>query len=294
MIDCEKAVITKRLHWAALALSAGCLFPSLDGLTGDAGDAAVDVETEAPPQDAADENAFDASDASDASVDGGGETGPFCAALDASNVLICDDFDDSDASTFAKWASSTGTVVRDPSAWRSPPFCLLTSVAAADAGSPVAHLRQTFVQGVDHLTQTFDARVDQKNTSSSNVYFNLLTVISAGISVQYRFAMSSTAFSFEAHIPNGQDAATQNQDYALVPWSLGVWHHVVLDVSVSAVPATVTVTIDGIVVVGPDASAPFAVYGSGQSIDFQAGIYYASTPESGWALRFDDVLLQAQ
>ena len=36
------------------------------------------------------------------------------------------------------------------------------------------------------------------------------------------------------------------------------------------------------------------MFGAGQSIDVQAGIYYATTPETGWAAHVDNVALQVQ
>jgi hypothetical protein len=277
-----------------LVLLAGCLFPSLADLSGDAGSDAGDATSDVASNDAT----TDASDASDATaLDAPVDTGPFCASLDAANVVICDDFDDTDASTFAKWTGGTGSLARDTDASVSPPFALLASTPALLDGAtpnPQARVHRVFVQTVKHVTHTFDARIDQYDTLGQAVYMDMLIVTSGGIDVEYRLQATSTTLAYEAHIPSGQDAAVVSNTFALTPWTAGAWHHVVVDITTSAVPATLTVTIDGATVVGPNAAASVATFGTGQALEVQAGIYYASNPQTGWATHVDNVLVQAQ
>jgi hypothetical protein len=279
-----------RSRWAVLALTSSCLFPDLSGLESDA---SVDSSSDAPPSDAS----VDATDASDASSDGDGGPTAFCANVDASHVVLCDDFDDSDASTFSNWTGTAGSCARDHDAAVTAPFSLIaTAPPSLDASAPVvqARIRRTFTQAVTHVTHTFDARIDQSDTGGNQALLNMLTVTSGGIDVQYRLLATSQALSYEVHIPNGQDAASASSEFALTPWTLGSWHRVVADITTSSVPSTLTVWVDGVVVVGPNAAATVATFGAGQSIEIQAGIYYADTPENGWVVHVDDVLLQLQ
>lgn len=275
---------SSRSH-ALLALAAalcGCsLLVSLDSLRSSDG-GGPDAEADAPV------------DANDAGADSSAPSA-FCANVDAANVVLCEDFDETDAATFAGW-SAVGTVARDDVAWTSPPFSLTTSTPQqldAAASAPAAHIRRTFAQPVSTVRASFAARIDQFDTLSSAAYLNQVTITSGGIDVQYRVVAYASQLNFQAHIPSGQDAATQSANFPLTMWTKGTWHHVVVDIDVAATPAALTVTVDGLVAV-PDAGVAFAAFGAGQSMDVQAGIYYASTPENGWSVRVDDVLVQAK
>ena len=280
--------------WPIVVVGAsGCLFPSLSDLDDGLLDATSDVASEVAPVDVQTNDVVDASsDTGDAAV----ESGPFCES-GAANVLLCDDFDDSDASTFGKWTSSVGALVRDPGAFTTAPFSLMATTPAqldAAAPNPSSRLRRTFVQPLNHVTHTFDVRVDTYDTIGNKAFLNMLVITSGGIDVQYRISATATTLLYEVHIPTGQDAASTSTQFSLTPWTPGVWHRVVADITLTSVPAKLTVTVDGNVAVGPNAPASVAAFGAGQSMDVQAGVYYATTPETGWAVHTDNILLQAQ
>jgi len=282
-----------RARWVALCalLGGGCLFPSLSSLTDGGTDATSDVLTsdiaspETGPTDAS------------ADADANAPPGPFCIGQDSGTMLFCDDFDDTDAATFAKWTSTSSGVTRDPDASTSLPFSLLAVTPPsldASAPNPSARLRKVFTKSLTHVTYTFDARIDQLDSLGSKAFLNMVTITSGGIDVQYRFAVTATALTYDVHIPSGQDVASLTTSFLLMPWSAGAWHHVVIDIFASTSPATITVAIDGTPAVGPNAPAAVATFGTGQSMEVQAGFYYANTPESGWAAHVDNVLVQSQ
>ena len=279
-----------RARWLALCalLGGGCLFPSLSDLT-DGGADASDVQTTSDIA-APETGPSDASDGGDAAPI------PFCLGQDDA-ALLCDDFDDTDAATFANWMGVAGIVVRDSDASTSAPFSMLATTPQsldASAQNPQARIRRSFTKSLARVTYTFDARIDQFDTLGNRALLNMVTITSGGIDVQYRLSITAAALSYEVHIPAGQDAASTSSLFSVTPWTAGSWHHVVADITTSTVPATVTVTIDGATAVGPNAAASVATFGTGQSVEIQAGIYYATVPETGWAARVDNVLVQAQ
>ncbi len=272
-----------RLWWRVLALCAcgGCLFPldTLQGGSADSGDAdASDART----------------DAGDASTDSA--ITPFCANVDATAVLFCDDFDDTDASTFPSWNSASGIVTRDPSGWTSPPFSFLgtTVPTGSSANSQSANIKRTYARSVSRAIYAFDVRVDRFDTTNGNAQVNQLSIFSAGVKVEYRLTLSAMTTEFAVHIPPSADAGAQTVSFSLSPWLANRWYHVVFDINAATVPAAVTVAIDGNAVVGPSAAIAIATYGIGSSIEAQAGIYFSGNPQTGWALRIDNALVRVQ
>lgn len=272
------------------ALSSCALFPSLSELTGDGGvDAAFDgASSEAAADGASDIETLDASDASaDAIVDA-----PFsCAQTDAT---FCDDFDDTNANVFPKWSSMSvdplGAIARTSLYVASAPNALLTTVASNDGGvAQSAYLAKSFSTIFNTVHYAYKLRVETFGTHNA-VVGQVNVHDAAGDFTEFRLRIGTATQELDVGAyPKEGGAST----YTLVPLTTpivaGVWYAVVMDIDLTKVPATLTLTIDGKNQVGPQAPIPVATFGPG-TITLQAGYYYTEGPSTPWATRFDDVL----
>lgn len=140
------AVVSSGLAWLA-----GCsVLVSVDDLRAvDASlDATADAVDELSPADATVLDAGDAGDAGDAeALDGGASDASFCPTAADGGTVFCDDFDESDASTFPEWSgvvASGGGAVSRVASDASAPFCVELAMGAGDAG-PQSELYEVFV-----------------------------------------------------------------------------------------------------------------------------------------------------
>lgn len=263
-------------------MQACSLLTSLDDLHGDA----------AAPVDAT---------SSDVAVDaGGGDVAdvvapdvslPFCPTLDASNVLFCEDFDQTDAAFFPNWTPFGVTPQRDGVSFSSAPFALLATAPASDSGATQqSYIQRTYNTSPSHVVFSFDALVATADTLGNYAYVNQLSIYTdAGEHTEYRVEASQTKTQFVVSVTPGTAVSTFTLPNA---WLGGGWHHVVMDLEVAAIPATATITIDGTVQLA-DASAPAATFGAGGKMIIKAGIASTSpTPETGWAIDIDNVVVQ--
>lgn len=269
------------------ATAAACLFPSLDGLSGDAGtidaaDVALDTKS--------DISVPDASDASDASTIVDAPAGFSCAQVDAK---FCDDFDDDDAQTFSHWSSTSahnGTFARVDSD-ASPPFDVRYDIYAWDGGAPYALFHRGFVDPLtSSATLSFDLRVDQYSPGV-NDYFNTgdlqLTPSSNGTNLVFgiqKAVLQETVATDAGGFTYPQHPLTQ-----LV--QAGKWTHV--DVAWTFAPgsSTVQVSLDKQVVLAPTQLDPRQTY----SIPLLTmGATYAPSGAGHAAFEIDNVVFHFQ
>jgi len=210
----------RRIAAACVWLGA-CLFPSLDGLSGNDGgdDATTDVTADVSADGAADVGA-------DAIVDV--VPVPFsCAQVDA---RFCDDFDDEDAGPFAHWTSSYSGggayFARAPSDASAPTASQFESFGWKDSSaSPYAILEKDFVAPLTTSAKlSFDLRVDQWPASAS-AYFNTGDLAFGANGGGTNLVLRQNASALQETIPT--DAGTQYPSHTLTMNPLlGVWLHV--------------------------------------------------------------------
>jgi hypothetical protein len=274
----------------AASVVACALFPSLDGLSGDAGVDDVVTKNDASgdaPADAPTDSKFDAADtATDAGLSFS------CASVDAA---FCDDFDDSDASTFTKWSKENafggGTVTRIASD-ASPPFAAEFSVPASDGGTIQANIQHSFISGPKTFARyAFDLRVAQYPTTGS---FNITPVALSGSSttgaVDAIALKASTPPNFVEQLQTDGGGSTIPHALVIKPVQ-GQWTHVRIEWTIAAT-ITVHVYFGAMDVSGAVVLDPSSAFTSTPSIT--AGISFEATSSNGAIIDVDNVTFEMQ
>lgn len=269
-----------------IAVGSGCLFPALDGLSGN--DAAVDAPFDATQADTSTDGTVDAGDAA-------ADVSPqrFCATLDG--ATFCDDFDDLDAAAFSKWAfveSSEGGTLGLVDAALSPPYALgITLDPSTGTGQPVENLQANFAT-LGHAHMVYDIAFDVLDTTTSSRLELCMFSVSVGSSIlNVRLVASSGGLTTTAAVYAPDGAVSYPSLGNTATPSTGVWHHVDMSLDLTQTPATVSASIDGLPYAG-DAGIPGATFGPGP-LSLVAGVYYGTQPTTGWKLRIDNVAMWA-
>lgn len=270
--------------------AAACLFPALDGLSGDAGagdagasdagDASLDAPNDMNTADAADAPIVDAKPSFS------------CASVDAK---LCDDFDDSDAQTFTHWSSLfvfNGTVVRAASD-ASPPFDVrFDAYQWSDGGaSSYALLHRGFVDSLTKsATLSFDIRVDQYPSSNAD-YFNTADLAFSGQATGTNLFLGVSKAGLQETVKTDAGAFTYPQHPLTKGLQVGVWTHVDIQWSLSSNANTVQVSFDKQIVLPATTLDSRQTYGIPL---LTMGVTYVSAPADHAAFELDDVVLDFQ
>jgi hypothetical protein len=268
--------IGKPLACAAIAAIAGCLFPSLDALSGG--------------PDASSEGGSDVG-APDVVTDGGAVA--FCASVDAT---FCEDFDDSNLTTFAKWDSTEilegGSLTR-VDAGLSPPNAVAITYDPTSASGQLPEELSIDVKGTTgHIHLVYDLIIDELDTTSgSRLTIAELEITSNGNLLGIREEIEPSGIAcFGAVYPNdgGSTFPLISPRLAL---GANVWHHVDVVVDLTKSPAQGGFAFDGTQQVS-NVDIVGATFGPG-ALTIVGGVYYATQPTSGWKLRIDNIAVWA-
>jgi len=272
------------------SVAACALFPSLDGLSGDggtSGDAGIDVTTNDAMADAPADSMFDAAETT--TTDAGASFS--CANSDAA---FCDDFDDSDASTFAKWPKTItfggGTVTRIASD-ASSPFAVEFNVPGSDGGVVQANLQHAFISGPTTFARyAFDLRVVKYPTVGS---FNIAPVALTGSTttgaVDAIALKATTAPNFVEQIETDAGSSTVPHALSLKPVQ-GAWTHVRIEWTIAGSTITAhvyfgTTDVSGAVVLDP--SSAFT-----STPEITAGVSFEAASTNGAVIDVDNVTFE--
>jgi hypothetical protein len=268
---------------------AACLFPALDGLTGE--DASIDASVDATSVDGGDASTSDAkSDGAlgDAKADGDAGGGTFCATQDAT---FCADFDESSdvTSGFSSlYLTDGGVVGLDDATASSPPDSLLAGnlVLGSGGSSHACVVTNTTVTPTTSLVLDMDMRVDQ--LASQGTYIEAFAIVfesATQSSIQFNLKSAS------AEVGEEMDALDGGKTYISHPFpgpmAMDVWTHVNITLAVQA-PRTITVTVGTTVVVDHSTMNAAFVFGP---TDLYAGNAYAPGPSDGARVHYDNLVL---
>jgi hypothetical protein len=275
---------------ALFAFTAACsLLTTVDDLGGHDGGGSVDggdVDTvkDVGPIDVV---SIDAGDGGDASA------GPFCATLDASNVLFCDDFDEADGAFFPNWASNGVAPTRDTQHVRSAPYAVRVSLPPVDGGGGSSgYILRNIAATNTHVVVSYDAYVGLLDATNQPIKINQLYAISTSPAfTNYLVSISQTATRFVVSASPDGGGAVQSTYAFSSTWPAGTWHHVVMDLQLALNPVVATVTVDGKVEVA-NVAAPVATLGPPTSVQLRAGIFSILNATSTVEANVDNVVVQ--
>jgi hypothetical protein len=266
-----------------VACAAACtLITPFDDLQHDSGvdsPAVMDAQADAPA---------DAADASiDVSIDAGLDAvvTPFCSMQDAQ---FCDDFDDSDASSFPKWSSVSlargGTINRSASD-ASVPLGIAVKVPSWDGGSPSAYLSRVFLQPpAKYVHYAFALRVDHFPSGTS---INT-TAIRLGSGDDVHLSIGMNGSLLEESVPT--DAGSIFPTHTLTTnLSTGKWARVEIDLAIGS-PIQAKVRFDGMLVLQTALDSRHIV----STLGVWNGITYEGSVGDGSWVTMDDVVVDYQ
>jgi hypothetical protein len=248
------------------ALAACALFPALDGYRGDGG--AADATS-------------DAQQGSDA-----GNEASTCATIDASGVILCDDFDESTAITAPRHKSEVGgTVVIDGKQFSSPPNAahILGSV---DGGSVDLFLRESPAPPVTTVSVSFRFMIANWKLSSYHrtAEFN----INGGNTLKLNIAVGSLVLT-------EMDAkyAEFNHPFHSIDATDGKWHSATLRADLTKTPVAVSLKFDNVIM---DAANTLIMTSSWQSgpVNIHLGPSASSAGSPPVEIFYDDVIVSTQ
>jgi len=249
---------------------AACLFPALDSLDSNAGDASPDV---------VDAGAQDASDASDA-----GASSP-CA--DASHFL-CDDFDEPDV--FAPWttlyvSSDTTTPALDTDCV-SHPYSLACATSASASFDSYARLMKTLPDTTSTAHLEFDVKLGaiSCDAGGGDSFFEIFKFGSGNETAGVELKADDVGWFLNADVSDGGAIMT----YLSSAPAYGTWHHVLADVTFST-SGTVSVSVDGV----SSAQIALDLTFAQQNTGFLLGLYTSGSCPATVA-RFDNAALDVQ
>ncbi len=267
-----------------MAWAAGCLFPSLGDLSGDA---SPDGNfSDVVSNDASDASTTtDASDAADAKID----TGPWCNT-NTPDGGVCFDYDEPDASGVnvnqnqctdtPPCTNSFGIAPdTDPS---SPPNALVLVIPAIHQYPSYAELQDhyTWTKPFQTATIAFDMRIETSNASGELGAMEWGTVI-------YGFGLNGTAMTVQTS-DYAPDSGAPNPTYNVqaAPIDFTKWHRFVLTVSSSQ--KTVVMTLDGATAIS-DTTRNEPLSGG---LTFEWGVgYFSGQTTTPTKFHFDNVVL---
>jgi hypothetical protein len=271
---------------------AGCLFPSLDDLSGSDVYEGPDVIDVAFPKDGgADANPSDVAttDAGDAAQ------GRFCdGVIDAT---FCEDFDEPDADYQSRWNSvdlgGGNTLVLVSDASTSAPNALFAQIPTNNTGGASVWLN--LPSSATQYDYAFTVRLTAPYDAGSGLaLFNQIEVDSFDASAaytEYRFSQESSGTHYHTHVYYA-DGGNIVSDLPLgVNFVPGQWYHVDVQLAVSPAPAKVAVYVDGTLELS--ATIPAATNGAGPS-EFLAGLAHTYTPTGTVAIEVDDVVMRVK
>ena len=265
---------------------AACLFPSVDGLSGQDGAA------EASATDAGDAGSNDATsdakstDATDATTDA--SSARFCTTQDAT---FCADFDESaDVVTgfTSLFLTDGGLVAVDDAASSSAPNSLLTGnlVLAINDSSHGCVVAKTSITPSSSLVLDMDMRID--TLASQGTYIEAFAIVlesATQSSIQLNLETASTVVGEEIDTLDAGKLFIAHTFPA--PITMSTWSHVNITLVLQA-PRTITVTVDTTVVVDHASMNSAFVVGP---TDVYAGNAYSPGPSDGARIHYDNIVL---
>jgi hypothetical protein len=210
------------------------------------------------------------------------------------DAAFCDDFDDTDASTFSKWSKTNaiggGTVIRVASD-ASSPFAARFDVPGTDGGSVQANIQRSFVSGPATFARyAFDLRVVQYPTAGS---FNIAPVALTGSSntgaVDAIAVKAASPPNFVEQLQADAGGSTVPHTLAIKPVQ-GQWTHVRIEWTIAGSTITVHVYFDANDVSGAVVLDPSSAFTSTPQIS--AGISFEASASNGAIIDVDNVTFE--
>jgi hypothetical protein len=262
------------------AAAVGCsLVIPLDDLRGDASLADVANDTIVPP------------DAADAGNDGSSTA---CPTIDGAAVF-CDNFDDSDGSTFTHWSAtytSTAATVARVGSDASAPFAVrFATLPNPDGGSPQSELQRVFLTApTSKITYGFSVRIGQY---LGGVHIQPVTLHKGDplSSIDY-LSISASSTTFSEQVYNDAGTATYANHALTDSLVSGDWVRVVMQWTIGDGGVTALVTFNGSPVTAPIPLDPRVVIGS---LQIAAGISsVVGYADAGAQIDVDDVVVTVE
>jgi len=251
---------------------AGCLFPSLSDLSGDA----------STGNDASDVAVVDSPTAPDA--------GSFCDGVDAT---FCEDFDEPDGGYLDRWSPSIGdgnTVTTQTALVTSAPNALVVEVPSGNTGG--ASLWKDLPPNATEYDYSFSIRFEPYDAGSGYVLWGQIEVDNTNNAFsEYRFSTYNGGTKFEAHVYYPDGGNTIAGTPLSTTFAAGQWYRVDEILTVSPPPAKVQIMINSIQVL--QTTITQATDGVGTA-EFLAGIYHTSGVTGTWRLEIDDVVMRVK
>ncbi len=263
--------------------SACALFPSLDDLR-DHDAQALDASADIVDATAFDVDAADITDANADAADVG-----FCAAHPT--AAFCADFDDGNPLT-SQWTlellpSDAAVLLVDSDASTSHPSAMLASVPVNPTASTMKAdglgLAGTTTKGA-HLE--FDLLLEADDPSGGLFFMSLRFGQGADANKYILTLHTAASGQVDLQEQGPSDAQVGIQSPLSSSPKIGSWSHMALDVDLEK-PA-VTVTMNGVVVLGPQAPKTATTTGG---VSLRAGIMYSVGPSATLRCRLDNVLV---
>lgn len=269
-----------------LAILAGCLLPSTDGLSSGGGvDGGLDVGCvdclDGALPDVATDTGKDAADSAPAA---------FCAGL-SPKPIFCEDFD-SAASFSAQFTNvhqtKLASLSADSAAFTSPPRSLLAQLPSSSSNSDFAFLTRVFTGSPTELDFAFDLRIDGLVAGEASVVADL--IVGEGTPSEHEMAVVAIDgdLFFEESFPT--DASRVFNEAQILSGTLpkGTWIRIRMLLSLKTHQAQAF--IDG-ALAKTFALDPGWAAGLPQ-IDL--GYSYVSKQSSPWSAHFDNVVYDAK
>ena len=278
-----------------LAVLAGCLLPSTDGLTGadggsDAPIGCIDCADSGIPDVAADTR----NDAvtTDAVADAPGDSAPvaFCAGLSPKPVF-CEDFDSNglfNAQFTNVHVTSKASIGPDTVAYASAPRSLLAQLPVAVTNTDYAFLTRILGGTPTELDYAFDVRIDSFTAAESSVLASL--ILGEGTAVEHAMVVVSIDGDFYLEESFLTDAGRIFKDTLIQTNALpkGTWVRVGMHVS--------TVTHQAKAYVGGQVVKTFPIDAAWTAAlpQIDLGFTYVAKQTSAWSAHFDNVVYDAK
>lgn len=267
-----------------MAWAAGCLFPSLGDLSGDA---STDGNFSDVASDAGDANV--AVDAGDAALDAKIDSGPWCNT-NTPEGGVCFDYDEPDASgvnitlnvcSDTPSCSNSFGIAPDTNP-TSPPDALVLVIPAIHQYPSYAELqdRYTWTKPFETATIAFDMRIETSNATGEIGALEWGTVI-------YGFGLNGTGMTVQTS-DYAPDSGAPNPTYNVqaAPIDFTKWHRYVLTVSSSE--KTVVMTLDGATAIN-DTTRSEPLSGG---LTFEWGVsYFSGLTTTPTKFHYDNVVL---
>jgi hypothetical protein len=261
------------------------LLPSPDG--NDVADAAVPDATTDAKADAA-----DAADGADAGVldeppifaEAGADT--WCTARATST--FCADFDRSPLPS--GFASSEGAFLLLTSTLPSSPSNALALIIPPQAGPGTfsSKLARSFTQPAASVTLAFDFFPEKINTTASGVLFTALDYLG---NPQAKYSIRLAYNQGTSRVEESYLGFPTDIFHSTFHLPIGKWSHVRIEMvfGVDGGPSTLSVFVDDALQGSVESLSPPSAFDPRPSL--LVGAVYGTLPHTGWALRYDNVLM---